>query len=171
MRFSRRKTDTEYEQAAKMLADGNSHEAMDTLRQIVSKNPRHTNAMVALAVALIEQQGTPEKDSPLTKEALGLLDKAAAQAPKDSVPLFNKGVCLRDLGMLEEALVSFQAALNIEKKLPMAILHMAEINYELGRWEKSIELARLALIRDPGLEGSMEWVRDAVSRAAGDTRP
>jgi tetratricopeptide (TPR) repeat protein len=73
--------------------------------------------------------------------------------------------------MLEEALVSFQAALDIEKRLPLAILHMAEINYELGRWEESIELARLALIRDPGLEGSMEWVRDAVSKAAGHSKP
>jgi tetratricopeptide (TPR) repeat protein len=171
MPFSRRKIDTDYEQAAKLLADGNYRESIDVLRQIISKSPRHTNAMVSLAVALIEQQDTPEKDSPLTEEALGLLDKAAAQAPRDAVPLFNKGVCLRDLGMLEEALVSFQAALDIEKRLPLAILHMAEINYELGRWEESIELARLALIRDPGLEGSMEWVRDAVSKAAGHSKP
>jgi len=171
MPLFRRKADTEYEQAAKLLIDGNSREAIDMLRQLILKHPRHTNAMVSLAVALIEQQERPEKDSPLTREALGLLDKAANLAPKDAVPLFNKGVCLRDLGMLEDALVCFQAALGIEKKLPLAILHMAEVNYELGRWEKSIELARLALMRDPGLEGSMEWVRDAVSKAAGQSRP
>ena len=50
----------------------------------------------------------------------------------------------------------------------MAILHMAEINYELGRWDEAVELARLALVRDPGLDEALGWVPDAVSKAAKD---
>jgi len=49
--------------------------------------------------------------------------------------------------------------------MALAIAHMAEINYELGRWEKTIELVRLALVRDPGLEESMGWVRIAMRKA------
>ncbi len=161
-----RKKDSEYQQAAMLLTSGKTEEAIAILRDIVSKNPAHTNAMVSLAVALMETEGAAKKDSPSAKEALDLLDKAATIAPKDPVPLFNKGVCLRILGMLEESLTAFETALKREKKLPLAILHMAEINYELERWDKALELARLALIRDPGLRNSMDWVPDAVKKAA-----
>jgi len=160
------KKDKEYERAAMLLATGKIEQAIARFRDIISKNPTHTNAMVSLAVALMETQDTPEKDNISTKEALELLDKAASTAANDPVPLFNKGVCLRNIGMPEEALTAFQAALDREKKLPLAILHMAEIDYELGRWDKAVELARLALVRDPGLEEALGWVPDAVSKAA-----
>jgi len=42
---------------------------------------------------------------------------------------------------------------------------MAEINYELENWDEAIKLARLALVRDPGLERSMGWVRVAMRKA------
>ena len=113
----------------------------------------------------MQAQDVPDSESPLTREALEQLDTAAKLAPKDPVPHFNKGVLLRNLGMLDNALKSFEAALDIEERLPLAVLHMAEINYELENWEKSIELARLALVRDPGLESSMGWVRVAMRKA------
>ncbi len=160
-----RSKDTEYEQAVKMLANGETQIAIDKLRQIISKKPGHTNALISLAIALMQAQETPTIDSPLTVEALERLDKAAALSPKDPVPYFNKGVLLRDLKELEKALISFEKALEIEDRLAPAILHMAEINYELENWEKSIELARLALIRDPGMEASMGWVRVAMRKA------
>jgi tetratricopeptide (TPR) repeat protein len=122
--------------------------------------------MVSLAVALMETDGPARKDSSSTKEALELLDRAAAIAPKDPVPLFNKGVWLRSVGMLDGALAAFEAALKREKRQPLAVLHMAEINYELGRWDKAIELARQAVIRDPGLKDSLGWVPDAVKKAS-----
>jgi tetratricopeptide (TPR) repeat protein len=160
------KMNAEYQQAAALLTKGKTKEAVTILREIVSKNPAHTNAMVSLAVALMQAEDAAKKDSPSAKEALDLLDKATTIAPKDPVPLFNKGVCLRSLGMLEESLGAFEAALKREKKQPLAILHMAEINYELERWDKALELARLALIRDPGLKDSLGWVPDAVRKAA-----
>jgi len=160
-----RSKDTEYDQAVKMLANGETQIAIDKLRQIISKKPNHTNALISLAVALMQAQETPTIDSPLTAEALEQLDKAAALSPKDPVPYFNKGVLLRDLKEFDKALASFEKALEIEDRLAPAILHMAEINYELENWEKSIELARLALIRDPGMESSMGWVRVAMRKA------
>jgi len=162
----RRNEDSEYEQAATLLANGKIEQAIGRLRDILANTPSHTNAMVSLAVALIEAQDTPDRENPSTREALDLLDKAASTASKDPVPLFNKGVCLRNLGMLEEALTAFQTALDREKRQPLAILHMAEINYELGRWDRAVQLARLALVRDPGFEEALGWVPDAVSKAA-----
>ena len=121
--------------------------------------------MVTLAVALIQGQEEPNKDSPETQEAFSLLDQAAELNPKDAVPVFNKAVCFRNLGMLEEALSQFDKALEIEDRLTLAILHKAEINYELERWQEAVELARLALIRDPGIESALTWVPKAMEEA------
>lgn len=154
-----------YENAAKLLADGKAEDSIKSLREIIAEKPDHVDAMVTLAVALMESQSTPDASTPQTEEALLLLDRAAKISPKDPVPLFNRGVCLRKLGQSEKALESFLAALKIQKKLPLALLHVAEINYELGRWETAIDFARKALVRDPGLESALGWVRDAMSKA------
>ena len=160
-----RSKDTEYLQAARLLANGDTLAAIDEFRKIISKKPDHTNARVSLAVALMQAQDEPDVDSPLTIEALEQLDTAASLAIDDPVPHFNKGVLLRDLKLFDRALRSFEVTLDIEERLPTAILHMAEINYELENWEEAIKLARLALVRDPGLEGSMGWVRVAMRKA------
>lgn len=160
-----RSKDNEYDQAARLLANNETQAAIDRFREIISKKPNHTNARVSLAVALMQAQDEPNIDSPLTIEALEQLDTAAALAPEDSLPYFNKGVLLRDLKQFDKALRCFEITLEIEERLAPAILHMAEINYELENWEKALELAKLALIRDPGLEGSMGWVRVAMRKA------
>ncbi|MHA1780647.1 MAG: tetratricopeptide repeat protein [Candidatus Thorarchaeota archaeon] len=164
MPLFRRQT-KEYKLAASLLLEGNAKEAIPLLRDILKKDPNHSNAMVTLAVALLEIQENPVITSPETEEAFHLLNRAAQIAPKDPVPLFNRGVCYRKLGMREEALDSFHAALEIRKRLPLALLHIAEINYELENWDTAIEYARLAVIRDPALSRTMPWVRDALEKA------
>ncbi len=161
----------EYRAAAKLLVDGHVREAIERLREIVKRDPSHVDAKVTLAVALMEQQETPDVSSPATKEALSLLDEAHSMAPRDPIPLFNRGVIERKLGRLDRAIESFKAALEIEKKQPLALLHLAEINYEIGNWDEAIEYARLALIRDPGLAEALTWVKDALQKAGRlDTR-
>jgi tetratricopeptide (TPR) repeat protein len=162
--FGRRK-DKEYREAARLLSDGKTEEASQRLREFLDKHPNDANAMVSLAVALVQVQREPTLDSSNTQEALALLDKAAELKPKNPVAVFNKGVCQRELGLLAEALESFETALEIEDRLPLAILHMAEINYELENWERAVELARLALVRDPGIEGALTWVPEAMKNA------
>jgi tetratricopeptide (TPR) repeat protein len=148
-----------------MLNEGRVEDAISALRIIIETNPEHINAYVTLAVALMEKQEKPTRDSPETVEAFALLDTAAALNPKSPISHFNMGVMLRNLGLLEESLVSFEKALEIEERQPLAIANMAEVNYELERWEEAIRLARLALIRDPGLEPAMGWVRVAMRKA------
>jgi len=164
-RFFGRQKDREYQEAARNLADGKPEAAIRQLREILEEKPKHVNAMVSLAVALIQVQEKPKKEAPETVEALKLLDKAAEMKPKDPVPLFNKGVCYRDLGLHEQSLEYFEAALKLEKKQPLALVHMAEVNVELERWEEAIRLARLALIQDPGLEEALAWVPAVMVKA------
>jgi tetratricopeptide (TPR) repeat protein len=161
-----RRKDNDYEDAARLLSDGKTQDAIEGLRDILRKNPQHKNAMITLAVALLEVQEDLDRESPLTTEAFDLLDMATELTPNDVVPLFNKGVCQRKLGFHSEALATFERILEIDDRQTLAILHMAEINYELKNWEKAIELARLALIRDPGVEGALFWVKDAIDQAA-----
>lgn len=165
MPLFRRSKDKEYEAAARLLASGDAAGAIEALERLIELSPDHVNAHITLAIALMEVQEKPERDSPRTIEAFAHLDTAIAMEPDNPVPVFNMAVCQRSLGMLEEALVSFERALEIEERQPLAILHMAEINYELERWEEALRLAKLALIRDPGLESSMGWVRVAMRKA------
>ncbi|TXT56437.1 MAG: hypothetical protein BAJATHORv1_20026 [Candidatus Thorarchaeota archaeon] len=160
-----RSRNKEYEKAARLLSDGKTERAIEMFREIIKADPLDTNSMVALAVALLEKQENPKIASPDTEEALALLDRAASIEPQDPVPIFNKGVFYRKLGMHQEALEAFEMALEVEERQPLAILHMAEIHYELENWEEAIELARLALTRDPGLEYALSWVRDAMIKA------
>ena len=74
-------------------------------------------------------------------------------------------MCLRHLGQREEALKSFRAVLEREERNALAVLHMAEINYEMERWDEALELARVALVRDPTLEPNLGWVRVAMRKA------
>jgi tetratricopeptide (TPR) repeat protein len=157
-----KKDNQEYRQAAHFIAEGKFSEAIELLRKILKENPRNFNAKTSLAIALMEIQQEPDRNSLETTEAIVLLDDAASIDMKNPVPLFNKGVLLRKLGSLEEALKSFLAAVDIEKRQPLALIQIAEINYELERWESAVYYARQALIRDPGLEGALTWVRDAM---------
>ncbi|MFW9788767.1 MAG: tetratricopeptide repeat protein [Candidatus Thorarchaeota archaeon] len=165
MPLFRRSKDAEYRNAARLLNEGKVEEAISELRIIIEKSPEHINSYVSLAVALMEVQENPTRDSPETVEAFALLDTVAELDPKNPIPHFNMGVMLRNLGQLEESLVSFEKAIEREERQPLALANMAEVNYELERWEEAIRLAKLALIRDPGLEASMGWVRVAMRKA------
>ena len=157
-----KRKDNRYSQAARLLSDGYPKDAIEMLESLIVEQPDHENAMVTLAIALLEVQEEPAKDDSRTVRAFSLLDRAISLNPSNPVPQFNKGVCLRKMGLLEEALESFESVLSIENRHTLSILHMAEINYELERWEKAIELAKLALIRDPGIESALTWVKDAM---------
>ncbi len=160
-----RSKDKDYRNAARLLADGHTIEAVEELRRIVALNPAHSNARVSLAVGLMQMQEEPDIKSDLTKEALEHLDIATQNAPDDPIPYFNRGVTLRHLGQREEALKSFEAVLEREDRNALAVLHMAEINFELERWDEALEFARVALVRDPSLEPNLGWVRVALRKA------
>ena len=154
--------DKRYNDAAKLLAGGHIEDAIELLEALLSDQPDNLNGMITLAVALLEVQEELDSKDPRTERAFDLLDRAALLSPRDTVPLFNKAVSLRKLGLLKEALTTFQKVLEIDDRNTLSILHMAEINYELENWQEAVDLARLALIRDPGVEEALSWVKDAM---------
>ena len=154
--------DTKYKHAAQQLAEGHIDDAIDLLEGILKDKPDHRNALVTLAVALLEVQDELDNNDERTKRAFDFLEKAISLNPKDPVPIFNRAVCKRKLGLLKDALADFKRVLELEDRHTLSLLHMAEINYELENWKEAVDLARLALIRDPAIEDALYWVKDAM---------
>jgi tetratricopeptide (TPR) repeat protein len=160
-----RKKNKEYEQAVRLLAEGQFEDAIERLRFIIDEHPNFTDALTSIGVAMIQSLGENKEDGRMVQEAFDFLDRAMASNPNDPVPVFNKAVCLRDLGRLDDAVAAFDRVLEIEDRFALAILHKAEISYEQEKYEEAVDLARLAAIRDPGTTQSMSWVKDAMEKA------
>jgi tetratricopeptide (TPR) repeat protein len=160
-----RKNKKEYEQAVRLLAEGQLEAAIEDLKRIIDKYPDYTDALTSLGVAMIQSLGENKEDGRVIQEAFDYLDRAMASNPEDPVPVFNKAVCLRDLGRLDDAFVTFDRVLELEDRFALAVLHQAEIRYEQERYEEAVDLARLAAIRDPGTTQAMDWVKDAMEKA------
>ncbi|MHA2425281.1 MAG: tetratricopeptide repeat protein [Candidatus Thorarchaeota archaeon] len=160
-----RNRNKEYEQAVKLLAEGQIEEAIDHLRLILENYPDYTDALTSIGVAMIQSLGEHKQDGRVVQEAFDYLDRAMASNPKDPVPVFNKAVCLRDLGRFDDAIATFDRVLEMEERFALAVLHKAEIRYEQEMYEEAVDLARLAAIRDPSTTVSMTWVKDAMEKA------
>ena len=160
-----RKRNREYEDAVRLLADGQVDDAIRQLRIIVDENPTFTNALTSLGVAMIQSLGENKEDGRTISEAMEFLDRAAAANPRDPIPVFNKAVCLREIGRPNDAIAAFDYVLELEERFSLAVLHKAEINYELENYEEAVDLARLAAIRDPSTTATMSWVKDAMEKA------
>lgn len=165
MRLFKKEKDEKYEEAAQLLADGEYKRAISLLEVVLEEDPKHTNALTSMGVAMISMHINPNLADPNIKEGLEYLNRAAEIDPEDPVPVFNKAVLLRKLNRREEAIEAFKEVLEIEERQPLALLHIAEINYELERWETAIEYARLAVIRDPALKEALKWVPEAMEKA------
>ncbi len=160
-----KKQDKEYEEAVRLLADGQIEDAIEQLKNIIERHPNYTNALTSLGVAMIHSLGENKEEGSVVEEAFDYLNRAMASNPEDPVPVFNKAVCLRDLGRLDDAVAAFDRVLEIEERFALAILHKAEIRYEQERYEEAVDLARLAAIRDPATTQTMSWVKDAMEKA------
>jgi len=161
----KKEKDKKYEKAAEMLAEEKYEEAISLLEKVLKIDPEHTNALTSMGVAMISMHVNPNLADPSIAEGLDYLNRAAEINPEDPIPIFNKAVLLRKLNRPEEAIETFKEVLEIEERQPLALLHIAEINYELERWETAIDYARRALIRDPGLKEALTWVPKAMEKA------
>jgi tetratricopeptide (TPR) repeat protein len=79
-------------------------------------------------------------------EALAILDKLAADRPREPQARFLKGVALADTGKSAEAIVVFQAILGDYPELPephnnLAVLYAQKGDYELARGELEAAIA------------------------------
>jgi type IV pilus assembly protein PilF len=82
-------------------------------------------------------------------------------------PLLNAGLCARRLGRNDEAEVHLRRALAVRPDLPSALLTLAEVAYEGGRYAEADALFfRYTRLAEPPLPALALGVR--IARAAGD---
>jgi tetratricopeptide (TPR) repeat protein len=94
-----------YEKAENQLLSGRLDEAVATLRQILSQDPKNTLAQRDLGVAYVAKG--------LYAQARTALEKVVAIAPDDYVAQFELGLSFEHMGMMREAREHLEAACKI----------------------------------------------------------
>ncbi|WP_422543184.1 tetratricopeptide repeat protein [Methanosarcina sp.] len=89
----------------------------------------------------------------LDYESLEKLDKMIETDPHCSTHWLNKGRVLNDLGLYEEALISYKKAIEIDPKNPRAWYNVGRIlAYNLGKYSKAIEYFDMAIKKEPNFD-------------------
>lgn len=81
--------------------------------------------------------------------ALAVLDEALAEAPQDHELLFSKGVALRRLGRVDEALQAWDATLAQEPDFFGALNAKGAVYVEREDWPRAVEALQAAAVAKP----------------------
>ena len=96
------------QQATGLHRDGRIDQAMAAYEAVLTRQPRHADALQFLGVAKM-QSGHAD-------EAIGLLKQAVGSDPKNSRAHYNLGLAFRTNGKEQDALVSFRRAIAVEPR-------------------------------------------------------
>lgn len=116
--------------AATYFRQGESLEAKDAAaalaayRQAIETDPTFADAYLNLGAMLCEARKC--------EEAVSLYDSAIVACPKSALIRFNRAVALEDLGLLDEAVVSYELSLTLEASLADAHFNIARLKERLG---------------------------------------
>jgi predicted O-linked N-acetylglucosamine transferase (SPINDLY family) len=116
---------------------GRLREAQALCEQVLREHPQQLQALylcIEIAVRAQDSSG-----------ALTLLDQAVALDRQNAVTHFNRGVILQELKRLDEALVSYGNALDINPAFPEALLNRAVAQTQLGDFDAAIESCTRAI--------------------------
>lgn len=108
-----------------LFNQGNLTEAADQARAMTSRFPHYGPCWKALGVAL--------KMMGKSADALASFQKAALLTPEDLEAHYNFGICLQDVGRLEEAASSFRNALCIDPACAIAQKSLDAIQKEIAQ--------------------------------------
>ncbi len=183
-------TAEDFGRALALHRNGCIAEAERLYRDILSRNPRHSDAIQLLG-AIDLQQGrdqearsriekaleiNPRSDSAHTnlgyvlvklkrfEEALASCDKALAIKPNHAEALCNRGNALQALRRYDEALASFEKALAIRPAYAEALYNRGLALFDLNRHEDALASLDRALAVNPNLIEAL-LVRGAVLKA------
>jgi len=140
------------EQARRLLADGDPHDAVEPLEQALVLWPDAARAERSttrrLLVHLCARVGDPER-------GLALVDEELAESDGDAWLWYARGVALTDLGRHEEALDSFGEACSLDPTHAKARQWRGSVYLLLGRplaaldeLSAALELVRTVELRD-----------------------
>ncbi|MGI2329095.1 tetratricopeptide repeat protein [Planococcus sp. YIM B11945] len=100
-----------------------------------------TDIYVQITHSLIQyESGAYEK-------ALTRFQKLNLEQPEDGYYIYEVGRCLLALGKENEAIASFEKAIEIDVELPYSYLRIAEIHMEAENWEQAEEVVHKGLER------------------------
>jgi tetratricopeptide (TPR) repeat protein len=125
---------------------GQLAEAETIYRQILSRDPNHSDALHLLGV-LAGQGGQPQI-------AVELISKAIAIKPDKPLYYQSLAEIHRQMGMPEPALASLRRALELDPDSPIALDRMGNIEREMGRLDAALAVfERYARLRPDSPEG------------------
>ena len=115
--------------ATSLAALGRHEEAVESYRRAIALNPEAAEVHNNLATSLA--------DLGRNEEALGALDAALSLRPDFALAHFNRGNVLRQrMGLPEEAVAHYRAALAADPNYPDAGINLAHALLLLGRFEE-----------------------------------
>jgi len=126
-----------FQQAVAHHQSGRLNEAREIYKRIVKVHPRHADALHLLGVI------AAQTDQPAL--AVDLIKRAIAIQPDQAVFHNNRGLALRDLKRLNDALASFEQALSLEPGFFDAHNNRGMVLQDLGHSEKALASYEQAL--------------------------
>ncbi len=120
---------------------GNLEEAETVYKKVLVQEPKNTEALALLGV-LCCQSGKFE-------EGVGYLRKATRFDRECPTTYYNLGKALDGIGLLEDALTAYQAAIKVKGDYAEAWNNMGDCLTRLGRIEDSVNAYRKALELNP----------------------
>ena len=122
---------------------GKLKEAESDFKESLKYDDQFMDSLLALSDVLMSNENLTE--------ALEICDKTVKLNPKLEFGVFNRAVCLFQLGELESAEKEFSNSLSINQNNPFAYLYRAMCKMELGKTEEAIAdfEKKIAIDREP----------------------
>ena len=129
------------QQAMALHRQGQLAPAQAIYQEILRRQPRHFDALHMLGV-MAAQRGDAAR-------AVELIAAAIAVDPGNAAAHVNRGLALKELGPLREALASLQRAIALRSDLPEACYHCGVVLMELGQNDAALaQLAQAIALRE-----------------------
>lgn len=165
VRFSPGNAAAHYELGKELLRGGQARQAILHLRTATRLRPEDAAALYNLARAL-RAGGEPKE----AEEVAGRLQRIRARSRQSEQHMFkaselnNQGIALEGSGRLEEALVRYGSALELDPLNTVFRRNLALALCRAGRWAEGVEELREVLRLDPGDEEAAKALYIAVEK-------
>ncbi len=140
-------------QAIELQNAGRAAEAEMRFRDILAADPNQPVALYSLAVILMKAPPTEAQQA--TQEALALVERGVAAAPKFAPMWFARAMILQSVGRREEALQSYDSAVSVKPDYTEALINSGALLRDMQRHMQAIEKFNQVLTIDPNHESAL----------------
>ncbi|MBN1441807.1 MAG: tetratricopeptide repeat protein [Planctomycetes bacterium] len=136
--------------------DGAVHRFRLALRELSEGDPSRWSILVELADALVDLKDDPES----AWEVLEDVERSDAPAEMKAIALVRKARILDRKGEIHACIDRLEEALHLDPDSSAALVTLAGIETNLGRWERAEERYQRVLRRDPTHEEAREGLQN-----------